>query len=95
MEANVTTQTVEKVVLETEEVVTMTMTRREAELIRSVLYLAELDWNGGTDEPQLQSMDDLCKIRYSLSKALGWPNPMFIVDVDQRLTHETMVIKLR
>ena len=94
MEANITTQTVEKVVLETQEVVTMTMTRREAEVIRSVLYLAEFDWNGNSDEPQLQAMDDLCKIRYSLGSTLGWPDPMFLVDTNQRLTQETMVIKL-
>ena len=95
MEANVTTQTVEKVVLETEEVVTMTMTRKEAEVIRSVLYLAEFNWNGAQDDPQLQVMDDLCKIRYSLGEALGWTSPMFVVDTDQRLSQETMLIKLR
>ena len=95
MEANVTTQTVEKVVLETEEVVTMTMTRREAEIVRSVLYLAEFNWNGAQDDPQLQVMDDLCKIRYSLGSVLGWSDPMFVVDTDQRLSQETMLIKLR
>ena len=95
MEALLTTQTVEKVVVETEEVITVKMTRREAEVMRSVLYLAEFDWNGGADEPQLQSMDDLCNMRHSLGSALGWPNPMFVVDTTQRLTSETMVIKLR
>ena len=95
MEAHVTTQTVEKVVVETEEVVTMTMTRREAEVIRSVLYLVEFDWNGQHDEPQLQSMDDLCNARYSLGSALGWGTPMFVVDTDQRLTQEIVHIKLR
>ena len=46
MEASVTTKTVEKVVVETEEVFNLTMTRREAEVIRSVLYLAEFNWIG-------------------------------------------------
>ena len=95
MEAQLTTQTVEKVVVETEEVVTMTMTRREAEVIRSVLYLAEFNWNGEQNDPQLQSMEDLCHIRYTLGSALGWTDPMFVVDTDQRLSRETMIIKLR
>ena len=95
MEAQLTTQTVEKVVVETEEVVTMTMTRKEAEVIRSVLYLAELNWNGAQDDPQLQVMDDLCKIRYSLGSVLGWPEAMFVVDTTQRLSQEVMLIKLR
>ena len=95
MEANVTTQTVEKVVVETEEVFNLTMTRREAEIIRSVLYLAEFNWNGNQDDPQLQVMDDLCKIRYSLGSVLEWSNPMFVVDTTQRLSQETMLIKLR
>lgn len=95
MEAQLTTRTVEKVVTETEEVVTMTMTRREAEVIRSVLYLAEFDWNGQQDDPQLQSMDDLCKIRYSLGEALGWSNVMFVVDTDMSPYRETVIIKPR
>ena len=97
MEANVTTQTVEKVVTvtETEEVVTVTMTRKEAEVIRSVLYLAEFNWNGAQDDHQLQVMDDLCKIRYSLGSVLGWPEAMFVVDTTQRLSQEVMLIKLR
>ena len=95
MEAQLTTETIEKVILETEEVVTVRMTRREAEVMRSVLYLAEFSWNGASDEPQLQSMDDLCNMRHSLGSALGWPNPMFVVDTDRRLTPETMLIKLR
>ena len=95
MEANVTTQTVEKVVVETEEVFSLTMTRKEAEVIRSVLYLAELNWNGAQDDPQLQVMDDLCKIRYSLGSVLGWPEAMFVVDTTQRLSQEVMLIKLR
>lgn len=95
MEAQLTTRTVEKVVTETEEVVTMTMTRMEAEVIRSVLYLAEFDWNGQQDDPQLQSMDELCKIRYSLGEALGWSGVMFVVDTDQRLNRESVYIKLR
>lgn len=95
MEANVTTQTVEKVVVETEEVVTMTMTRKEAEVIRSVLYLAEFNWNGAQDDPQLQVMDDLCKIRYTLGEALGRTGTLFVVDTTQRLSQETMLIKLR
>lgn len=95
MEAQLTTQTVEKVVVETEEVVTMTMTRREAEIVRSVLYLAEFNWNGEQNDPHLQSMDDLCHIRYTLGEALGWTSPMFVVDTDQRLSRETMIIKLR
>ena len=95
MEAQLTTKTVEKVVTETQEVVTMTMTRREAEVIRSVLYLAEFDWNGQQDAPQLQVMDDLCHIRYTLGEALGWTSPMFVVDTTQRLSQEVMLIKLR
>ena len=95
MEANVTTKNVEKVVIETEEVVTVTMTRKEAEVIRSVLYLAEFNWNGAQDDPQLQVMDDLCKIRYSLGSVLGWPEAMFVVDTTQRLSQEVMLIKLR
>ena len=95
MEAQLTTKTVEKVVTETQEVVTMTMTRREAEVIRSVLYLAEFDWNGQQDDPQLQVMDDLCHIRYTLGEALGWTSPMFVVDTTQRLSQEVMLIKLR
>ena len=95
MEANVTTQTVEKVVVETEEVINVTMTRMEAEVIRSVLYLAEFNWNGAQDDPQLQVMDDLCKIRYTLGEALGWTGTLFVVDTDQRLSRETMIIKLR
>lgn len=95
MEANVTTKDVEKVVVEKEEVFNLTMTRREAEIISSVLYLAEFNWNGNQDDPQLQVMDDLCKIRYSLGSVLEWSNPMFVVDTDQRLSQETMLIKLR
>ena len=95
MEAQLTTKTVEKVVVETEEVINVTMTRREAEVIRSVLYLAEFNWNGAQDDPQLQVMDDLCHIRYTLGEALGWTSPMFVVDTDQRLSQETMLIKLR
>ena len=95
MEANVTTKDVEKVVVETEEVFNLTMTRREAEVIRSVLYLAEFNWNGNQDDPQLQVLDDLCKIRYSLGSVLGWSDPMFVVDTDQRLYQEIMLIKLR
>ena len=95
MEAQLTTKTVEKVVVETEEVVTMTMTRREAEVIRSVLYLAEFNWNGQPGEPQLQSMDDLCNARYSLGSALGWTDPMFVVDTNKPQRQETVYIKLR
>ena len=95
MEANVTTKNVEKVVVETEEVFSLTMTRKEAEVIRSVLYLAEFNWNGAQDDPQLQVMDDLCKIRYSLGSVLGWSDPMFVVDTTQRLSQEVMLIKLR
>ena len=95
MEAQLTTRTVEKVVTETEEVVTMTMTRREAEVIRSVLYLAEFDWNGQQDDPQLQAMDDLCKIRYSLGSALGWNDPLFVVDTNLTHHRESVYIKLR
>ena len=95
MEAQLTTKTIEKVVTDTQEVVTMTMTRREAEVIRSVLYLAEFDWNGQQDGPQLQVMDDLCHIRYTLGEALGWTSPMFVVDTTQRLSQEVMLIKLR
>ena len=97
MEANVTTQTVEKVVTvtETEEVVTMTMTRREAEVIRSVLYLTEFNWNGEDDYPQVQSIEDLSHIRVTLGLALGWTDPKFVVDTNQRLSQEVMLIKLR
>ena len=100
MEANVTTKTVEKVVetvvVETEEVVTMTMTRREAEVIRSVLYLAEFDWDGSQDDdPHAQSMDDVFKIRYELGSALGWNDPMFVVDTERHPRRETVYIKLR
>ena len=95
MEAQLTTRTVEKIAIETEEVVMVTMTRREAEVIRSVLYLAEFDWNGNQDDPQLQSMDELCKIRYTLGEALGWTGVMFVVDTDQRLSQESVYIKLR
>ena len=95
MEAELTTRTVEKIAIETEEVVMVTMTRREAEVIRSVLYLAEFNWNGQQDDPQLQAMDDLSKIRYSLGEALGWTGVMFVVDTDQRLSRETVIIKLR
>lgn len=94
MEANVTTKTVEKVVLETEEVFNLTMTRREAEVIRSVLYLAEFDYSNRYD-PQLQSMEDLSHIRRSLGLALGWNDPMFVVDTNQRQHRETVYIKLR
>lgn len=95
MEANVTTRNVEKVVVETEEVVTVTMTRKEAEVIRSVLYLAEFNWNGNQDDPQLQVMDDLCKIRYSLGEVLGWTDTLFVVDTDMTPRRETVIIKLR
>ena len=97
MEAKLTTRTVEKVVTvtETEEVIDVKMTRREAEVIRSVLYLAEFNWNGAQDDPHLQVMDDLCKIRHSLGSALGWTDPMFVVDTTQRLSQETMLIGLR
>ena len=95
MEANVTTQTVEKVVLETEEVITVKMTRREAEVMRSVLYLAEFDWSGAADDPQLKNVDDLCNIRYSLGSTLGWGNTMFVVDTNLPPRRETVYIKLR
>ena len=95
MEAQLTTKTVEKVVVETEEVINVTMTRREAEIIRSVLYLAEFNWNGTQGDPQLQSMEDLGHIRYTLGEALGWTGTLFVVDTDQRLSRETMIIKLR
>ena len=95
MEAQLTTKTIEKVVTETEEVVTVTMTRREAEIIRSVLYLAEFNWNGTQGDPQLQSMDDLCKIRYSLGEALGWTDTLFVVDTDMTPHRETVIIKPR
>lgn len=95
MEAQLTTKTVEKVVTETEEVVTMTMTRREAEVIRSVLYLTEFYWNDDDDEPQTQSMEDLSHIRVTLGLALGWTDPKFVVDTDQRQRQETVYIKLR
>ena len=52
----------------------------------------------GTDSfefEQLQAMDDLCKIRYTLGEALGWSGVMFVVDTDQRLSRETMIIELR
>lgn len=95
MEAQLTTKTIEKVVTETEEVVTVTMTRREAEIIRSVLYLAEFNWNGTQGDPQLQSMDDLSKIRYSLGEALGWTDTLFVVDTDMTPHRETVIIKPR
>ena len=95
MEAQLTTRTVEKIAIETEEVVMVTMTRREAEVVRSVLYLAEFNWNGQQDDPQLQAMDDLSKIRYSLGEALGWTGPMFVVDTDMTPYRETVIIKLR
>ena len=95
MEAKLTTRTIEKVITETEEVVTMTMTRREAEVVRSVLYLAEFNWNGQQGEPQLQSMEDLSNARYSLGSALGWTDPMFVVDTNQPQRQETVYIKLR
>lgn len=95
MEAQLTTRTVEKVAIETEEVVMVTMTRREAEIIRSVLYLAEFNWTSDQDDPELKAMDEIAKIRYSLGSALGWSDPMFVVDTDQRLRQETVYIKLR
>ena len=95
MEAQLTTKTVEKVVTETEEVVTMTMTRREAEVIRSVLYLTEFYWNDDDDEPQTQNMEDLSHIRVTLGLALGWTDPKFVVDTNQRQRQETVYIKLR
>ena len=95
MEAQLTTRTVEKVCLETEEVVMVTMTRREAEVVRSVLYLAEFNWNGTQGDPQLQSMDELSKIRYSLGEALGWTETLFVVDTDMTPHRETVIIKLR
>lgn len=95
MEAQLTTKTIEKVVTETEEVVMVTMTRREAEVIRSVLYLTEFDWNGEDDDPQMQSMEDLSHIRVTLGSAMGWTGPKFVVDTDQRLSQETVYIKLR
>ena len=95
MEAQLTTKTVEKVVLETEEVVTVTMTRREAEVIRSVLYLTEFYWNDDDDEPQTQNMEDLSHIRVTLGLALGWTDPKFVVDTNQRQRQETVYIKLR
>ena len=95
MEAQLTTKTVEKVVTETQEVVTMTMTRREAEVIRSVLYLAEFDWNYDDGDPQVQSMEDLSHIRVTLGSALGWTDPMFVVDTNQRQRQETVYIKPR
>ena len=95
MEAQLTTKTIEKVVTETEEVVTVTMTRREAEVIRSVLYLTEFNWNGEDDDPQVQSMEDLSHIRVTLGSALGWTDPKFVVDTNQRARQETVYIKLR
>ena len=95
MEAQLTTETIEKVITETQEVVTVKMTRREAEVVRSVLYLAEFDWNGSRDDPQLQAMDDLSKIRYSLGEVLGWSGVMFVVDTDMSQYRETVIIKLR
>ena len=95
MEANLTTKTVEQVVLETEEVVTMTMTRREAEVIRSVVYLAEFYWDGDRSDPEVQSIDDLYNIRYSLGAALGWPDSLFVVDTERPTRQETVYIKLR
>ena len=94
MEANVTTRNVEKVVVETEEVFNLTMTRREAEIIRSVLYLAEFNYDSA-DEPQLQCVEDLYHIRSRLGSALGWSDPIFVVDTDQRQRRETVYIKLR
>ena len=95
MEAQLTTKTVEKVVVETEEVINVTMTRREAEVIRSVLYLAEFNWNGSPDDPQSQSAEDLFKIQYSLGTALKWTAPMFVVDTNQPQRRETVYIKMR
>ena len=95
MEAQLTTKTVEKVVTETQEVVTMTMTRKEAEVIRSVLYLAEFNWNGTQGDPQLQVMEDLGHIRYTLGEALGWTGTLFVVDTDMTPYRETVIIKLR
>ena len=95
MEANVTTKDVEKVVVEKEEVFNLTMTRREAEVVRSVLYLAEFNWNGTQGDPQLQSMDELSHIRYTLGQALGWTEALFVVDTDMTPHRETVIIKLR
>ena len=95
MKAIVTTQTVEKVVTETEEVFNLTMNRREAELIRSVLYLAEFNCSGQQNNPQLQSIEDLSHIRVRLGSALGWSDPMFVVDTNQRHLQETVYIKPR
>ena len=95
MEANVTTRNVEKVVVETEEVFNLTMTRREAEIIRSVLYLADFNWNGTQSDPQLQSMQDISHIRYTLGEALGWSDVMFVVDTDMTPHREAVIIKLR
>ena len=95
MEANVTTKDVEKVVVEKEEVFNLTMTRREAEIIRSVLYLAEFNWNGTQSDPQLQSMEDISHIRYTLGQALGWTEALFVVDTDMTPHRETVIIKLR
>lgn len=94
MKANVTTRTIEKVVTETEEVFNLTMNRREAELIRSVLYLAEFNYDS-VDDAQTQCVEDLSHIRIRLGSALGWSDPMFVVDKDQRLRQETVYIKLR
>ena len=95
MEAQLTTRTVEKVAIETEEVVMVTMTRREAEVVRSVLYLAEFNWNGTQSDPQLQSMEDISHIRYTLGQALGWTEALFVVDTDMTPHRETVIIKLR
>ena len=94
MKAHVTTRTIEKVVTETEEVFNLTMNRREAELIRSVLYLAEFNYDS-TDGPQLQYVEDLSHIRVRLGSALGWTDPMFVVNTDERPRRETVFIKLR
>ena len=94
MEVQLTTQTVEKVVLETEEVIAVKMTRKEAEVIRSVLYLAEFICDG-VDDPQSQSMDDLSNIRVTLGEVLGWTAPMFVVDTNQPQRRETVYIKMR
>ena len=99
MEANITTKTVEKVVetvvVETEEVVTLTMTRREAEVIRSVLYLTEFIGSSHHPDPQAQVADDICNIRFKLGSTLGWIDPMFGVDTERKLRRETVFLKLR
>ena len=94
MEAKVTTETVEKVVLETQEVINVKMTRREAEVIRSVLHLAEFDWSN-RDDDQLQSMEDLSHIRVTLGGALGWSDTMFVIDTNLPTRRDTVYIKLR